>query len=246
MSERNKHGEHIHTLAKIEGVEVNFDRLKFKYVTDEEEHLWVSRLAQEIFKYQERNTETGDQITSMVMVTMGGLLPGVLLHDHLAYGNPDGYPQIEFGTLGVKFYRGPGQPLNVPEVVRPLSIDVSGQVVGIGEDLEDSGRTGKFLRKLLIENYGARKTVLIAPLVRQMEREAGEEVIAFGVMPKDTWVITPRERVETMMKRLAHWQSEGASYGDCVNNLKVIGYSNDLIDQYVDQAWNQAMRTREG
>ena len=45
-------------------------------------------------------------------------------------------PVIDFGTLGVKFYAGPGQPLDEPRINRPLSIDVADKVVGVVESVE--------------------------------------------------------------------------------------------------------------
>src|SRR5262245_57281291 len=120
-----------------EGVAVPQDALKFLYIPDHVEAFMVAELAKLVYEYQVQNSISGMQMTKAVMITMGGLLPGVLLHDHLAY-NPDSrIPSVEFGTLGVQYYAGPGQPLPSPSVIQELTLDVSSQVVGVVEDLVD-------------------------------------------------------------------------------------------------------------
>ena len=221
------------------GVDIPNDPLKFLYITDEAEHMMVSWLAKRVFTYQEENADTPREITKMIMVTMGALLPGVLLQDYISHcGTPD-MPLIEFGTFGVKYYYGPGRPLEHPRIVQPLSIDVSGHTVGVVEDLIDLGGTARFVRDTLCSpQYGAREVVIIAPY--RKSRAAiieGTETLIFGTIPHDTWVITPRERVETMVKRVPFWASQGASKEDCIANLRAIGYPNYLIDQWFDSAW---------
>jgi hypoxanthine-guanine phosphoribosyltransferase len=225
------------------GVAVPGDPLKFLFVTDEAEHQMVSWLAQKVFDYQVANRATGRQITKMVMITMGALLPGVLLQDYLTHCAPPGMPSVEFGTFGVRCYYGPGQPLEHPEVVQPLSINVTGHIVGIIEDLIDLGMTTRYVRRILMsdisEQYGARDVVIIAPYRKSAAQMDNVEVITFGTVPKDTWIITPRERVETMVKRVPFWVRNGASRADCIDYLRRIGYPDYLIDQWFDAAWSR-------
>ncbi|MCA9905627.1 MAG: hypothetical protein KC547_17350, partial [Anaerolineae bacterium] len=171
------------------GVEISGDPLRFLYVTDEAEHRMVSWLAKRVFEYQRHHAGTTRQITRMVMITMGALLPGVLLQDYLAYCAPQDLPQIEFGTFGVKCYLGPGQPLPEPLIVQPLSIDVRGQTIGLVEDLIDLGHTARFVREILTSPaYGAREIVIIAPYRKSAAQIDPMETITFGQVPKDTWI----------------------------------------------------------
>jgi len=221
-----------------EGVEVPHDRLKFLYVPDYAEHMMISWLAKRVFEHQQRHAGSEHQLTKMVMITMGALLPGVLLHDYITYGADKDMPVVEFGTFGVKYYYGPGQPLASPEIVQPLSIDVRGHTVGIVEDLIDLGGTARFVRNLLrSEQYGARETLLIAPYRKSATGALDMEILTFGRVPQDTWIITPRERVETMMKRVPFWAEQGASKDDCLDCLVRIGYSQYLLDEWFDAAW---------
>ena len=219
-----------------EGVVVPWDGLKFLYVPDQVEAMMIADIARQVYEYQLQHHDDNQQITQAVMITMGGLLPGVLLHDHLAYHPDRNIPQVEFGTLGVKYYAGPGQPLDKPIVVQDVTIDVRNQVVGVVEDLVDLGGTAKFVMEYLSQ-HGARDTILIAPYLKSRSLMQEMRVITFGFVPEDTWIITPRERVETLIKRVPYWRDQGATIDDCRSNLVAIGYANYLIDLYLASAF---------
>jgi hypoxanthine phosphoribosyltransferase len=221
-----------------QGVAVAQDRLKFLFVPDAVESMIVADIARNVYNYQVRHQGTGRQITKAVMITMGGLLPGVLLHDHLAWNPDKRIPTVEFGTLGVQCYAGPGQPLANPRIIQALTLDVQGEVVAVIEDLVDLGGTARFVSQHLLSK-GARGAVLIAPYLKNTALMSEMEVISFGIVPPDTWIITPRERVETLIKRVPYWRERGASLRDCDANLTAIGYPRYLIEQYLELAYNQ-------
>lgn len=215
------------------GMDVEFDTLKFLYIPDYIETFIMTQLARKVYRYQIDNLSTKAQMTDAVMITMGGLLPGVLLHDHLAWSLNKNIPPINFGTLGIKYYAGPGQPLDEPRIVHPLSIEVTDRVVGVVDDLVDLGGTAKFVSNYLMKDKGARKMVLIAPFLKNPNIASEMDVIYFGHVPKDTWIITPREKVETLIKRVPHWRDNGATMQVCDANLRRIGYPEYLIDIYL-------------
>ncbi len=215
------------------GVEVEFDTLKFLYVPDHVMTFIASQLARAIYRYQIDNIATKQQITHAVMITMGGMLPGVLLHDHLAWTLNKNIPPIAFGTMGVRYYAGPGQPLSEPQILHQLSIDVRDCVVGVIEDLVDLGGTARFVAQYLKEERGASRIVLIAPYLKTNLAKDEMDVISYGNVPKDTWIIMPREKVETLIKRVPHWRDQGASLKVCEENLIEIGYPRYLIDIYL-------------
>jgi hypoxanthine phosphoribosyltransferase len=215
------------------GVEADFDKLKFLYVPDHVMTYIASQLAHIVYRYQIDNISSRQQIGRAVMITMGGLLPGVLLHDHLAWTLNKNIPPISFGTMGVKFYAGPGQPLDQPRIVHELSIDVQDQVVGVIEDLVDLGGTARFVANYLKTERGARHIVLIAPYLKSTLAPDEMQVISFGRVPKDTWIITPREKVETLIKRVPFWRDNGASLRTCEDNLLRIGYPRYLLEIYL-------------
>jgi hypoxanthine phosphoribosyltransferase len=216
-----------------QGVAVEFDTLKFLYIPDQVETYIMTQIARKVYRFQVDNIATKQQITHAVMITMGGLLPGVLLHDHLAWTLNKNISPIDFGTFGVKFYAGPGQPLSEPSIIRPLSIDVTDKVVGVIEDLVDLGGTAKFVANYLLGEQKARQVVLIAPYLKTTQVTKEMSVIYYGNVPKDTWIITPREKVETLIKRVPYWRDQGAAINVCEENLRKIGYPNYLIDIYL-------------
>lgn len=215
------------------GVEVEYDTLKFLYIPDAVETFIITQLARQVYRYQIDNISTKAQVTDAVMVTMGGLLPGVLLHDHLAWALNKNIPPINFGTLGIKYYAGPGQPLDTPRIVHPLSIEVKDKVVGVIDDLIDLGGTAQFVANYLQQEKGARKIILIAAFIKSTNITDKMEVIYYGRVPKDTWIITPREKVETLVKRVPHWRNNGATIKTCEENLRKIGYPEYLVDIYL-------------
>ncbi len=215
------------------GVEVDFDPLKFLYIPDHVMTYIAAQLARAVYRYQIDHIATKQQITHAVMITMGGMLPGVLLHDHLAWTLNKNIPPIAFGTMGVKFYAGPGQPLDKPQILHELSIDVTGQIVGVIEDLVDLGGTARFVAHYLREERGAQKIVLIAPYLKSVISKDDMEVISYGNVPKDTWIIMPREKIETLVKRVPFWRDAGASLRVCEENLLKIGYPRYIVDIYL-------------
>lgn len=215
------------------GVDVEFDTLKFLFIPDHVSSFIASQLAHKVYRFQIDHIRNKEQITHAVMVTMGGLLPGVLLHDHLAWTLNKNIPPIEFGTLGVRYYAGPGQPLDEPRIIHPLSIEVEGRVIGVIEDLVDLGGTARFVSQYLVEERKALKSILIAPYLKSKDVTQEMEVIYYGHVPKDTWIITPRERVETLIKRVPYWRDNGATLEVCEANLRKIGYPPYLLDIYL-------------
>jgi hypoxanthine phosphoribosyltransferase len=221
------------------GVEVAFDTLKFMYIPDHVSTYIAAETARKVYRYQVTNISTKMQITHAVLITMGALLPGVLLHDHLAWTLNKNIPAIDFGTLGVKYYAGPGQPMDKPRINHPLSIEVKDKIVGVVDDLVDLGGTARFVASYLLDDQKAQKVVLIAPFLKSADIVDEMDVIYYGLAPKDTWIITPREKVETLIKRVPHWRDNGASMQECDGNPKKIGYPQYLIDVYLKPTYER-------
>jgi hypothetical protein len=63
----------------------------------------------------------------------------------------------------------------------------------------------------------------------------------FGETPQDTWIITPRERVETMVKRVPVWKERGASQQECYRRLvELIGFPVPLVDYYLPRSYEKS------
>jgi hypoxanthine phosphoribosyltransferase len=224
---------------KPEGVVIPDDELSFLLIPDEVEAIATFELSQQVHRYQNENLQAGHTITKALIVTMGGMLPGVLLYDHLVDGREVGVPKIEFGTIGVSLYKGPGVRYENPLVQHGISIPISGETVLIIDDLGDCGGTMQFLTGYIADS-GAEKVLNLAMYMKPVAMETCAADFWFGETPQDTWIITPRERVETMVKRVPMWKERGASQPECYRRLvEVIGYPTDLCDYYLPQIYSR-------
>ena len=81
------------------GVSVPDDELNFLLVPDAVESAACFELARQVHAWQHAHLEDDNRIDVALMVTMGGLLPSVLLYDHLVQMPEPGLPKLEFGTV---------------------------------------------------------------------------------------------------------------------------------------------------
>jgi hypoxanthine phosphoribosyltransferase len=222
---------------KPEGVTIPDDELSFLLVPDEVESLACMDLAQQVHSYQRDQLDSGATITKALIVTMGGMLPGVLLYDHLVDGREPGVPKIEFGTIGVSLYKGPGVRYDNPRVQHGISIPISDETVLIIDDLGDCGGTMEFLTQY-ISDSGASKVLNLAMYMKPIAMKKCAADFWFGETPQDTWIITPRERVETIIKRVPLWKERGASQDECYRRLvELIGFPSSLVNYYLPEVY---------
>ncbi|MXZ81461.1 MAG: hypothetical protein F4Z15_08925 [Gammaproteobacteria bacterium] len=220
-----------------EGVPVPDDELSFLLVPDAVESAACLDLAKQVHAWQSDHPSPPEQITRALMVTMGGLLPSVLLYDHLVEGRVTGAPKIEFGTLGVSLYRGPGDRYENPRVQHGISIAISGETVLILDDLGDGGGTLRFLNRYVLDS-GALKVLSLVMYMKPKAKSVCAADFMFGETPQDTWIITPRERIETLMKRVPVWKQRGASISECRRRLvEIIGYTESEVEYYLERAY---------
>ena len=222
---------------KPEGARVPDDDLQFLLVPDQVIAAACFDLAQQVHEYQQKCAGGRDQITRALMVTMGGLLPSVIFYDHLVEGRGADIPPIQFGTIGVSLYKGPGERYKNPLVQHGISIPISGQSVLVIDDLGDEGGTMQFLARYILDS-GAHKTLSLAVYMKPKAMEVSGADFYFGEMPQHTWVIMPRERVETLVKRVPLWKERGASMAECRRRLvECIGYDENMVDYYLPRAY---------
>jgi hypoxanthine phosphoribosyltransferase len=217
------------------GVSVPDDELTFLLVPDAVEAMAVFYLSQQVHRYQQEQSPHGAPITRAVMATMGGMLPGVLLYDHLAKGRLPGTPQIEFGTVGVSLYKGPNERYANPRVQQDVSIPVQDATVLVIDDLGDRGGTMQFLTRYITDK-GAKSVLTLALYMKPEATRTSPADFFFGEVQQDTWIITPRECVETMVKRVPVWRERGADQVECYRRLvDIIGYPPPLADYYLER-----------
>lgn len=223
---------------KPRGVAVPDDELRFLLVPDAVVAAICLELAHQVHAYQQHaHTAQTAPITKSLLVTMGGLLPGVLLYDHLVEGRAAGVATIEFGTIGVSLYKGPGERHTKPRVQQAISVPVIDETVLVIDDLGDEGGTMHFLTEYVLAR-GARKVLNLVMYMKPRALARRPADFYFGETPQHTWIIMPRERVETLMKRVPVWRQRGASLAECRRRLiDLIGYTTAEIDYYLPKAF---------
>jgi hypoxanthine phosphoribosyltransferase len=218
-----------------QGVAVPDDELTFLLVPDAVEAAAAFAVAQQVHSYQQAQALTGVAISRALMAAMGGLLPGILLYDHLAKGQLPGTPRIEFGTVGVSLYKGPDERHARARIQHGPSIPVQGETVLVIEDLGDRGDTLQFITGYLAEQ-GAKQVLTLALYMKPQAMRTCPVDFHFGTVPQDTWIITPREYVETMVKRVPVWRQRGADRDECYRRLvELIGYPAPLAHYYLQR-----------
>jgi hypoxanthine phosphoribosyltransferase len=216
-----------------EGVTVPDDELSFLLVPDAVESMAVLELAQQVHRFQQAQADGGAPITRALMATMGGMLPGILLYDHLAKGRLPDAPRIDFGTIGVSLYKGPNERHDSPQVQQDISVPVQDEVVLVIDDLGDRGGTMQFLKQYIADK-GARRVLTLAIYMKPQAMRTCPADFHFGEVAQDTWIITPRECVETLVKRVPVWRERGASREECRRRLvDLIGYPAAMADYYL-------------
>lgn len=220
-----------------EGVAIPDDELSFLLIPDAVEALAVFALSQQVHQYQRVQSPDGTPITRALMATMGGMLPGILLHDHLVKGRFQETTPIEFGTIGVSLYKGPNERHENPQVQQDISLPIRGETVLIVDDLGDRGGTMEFLVQYVAEK-GAKNILTLALYMKPMAISVCPVDFFFGELQQDTWIITPREYVETMVKRVPVWKNRGATAAECRRRLvDIIGYPQPLTDYYLEHVY---------
>jgi hypoxanthine phosphoribosyltransferase len=220
-----------------EGASVPDDELCFLLVPDTVEALTVFEVAQQVHRYQQAASDSDACITRALMATMGGLLPGILLHDHLVAGRPAGTPAIEFGIIGASLYKGPDERHDEPSVTQDMTLDVEDEVVLLIDDLCDRGDTMQHLAHH-VAGRGAMEVLTLALYMKPEAISRGPADFYFGTVSQETWIITPRECAETLARRVPVWKQRGASMQECRSRLiDLIGYPVPLVDYYLQPVY---------
>jgi hypothetical protein len=95
----------------------------------------------------------------------------------------------------------------------------------------------EFLVQYVAEK-GAKKILTLALYMKPMAISVCPVDFSFGELQQDTWIITPREYVETMVKRVPVWKNRGATAAECRRRLvDIIGYPQPLTDYYLEHVY---------
>lgn len=216
-----------------EGVHFPGEDLRYLYVTDEAHNVIAAHVSHDMARRQRELKKIGRAPTIAVMAMMGALYPASRLADHF-FAHPE-LSSLIFTTVGGEFYGGPGRPLENPRIVQKISIPVGGANVWLVEDLGDSGRSLNFIYDyLMTEGVRSVSAAMFYSTEEARDRFKGETFIYYSQTPEDTWIITPRERVETIVKLVPEWLKAGLSFDQIYRRFILIGYPQMLLDMYLE------------
>jgi hypoxanthine phosphoribosyltransferase len=129
--------------------------------------------------------------------------------------------------MQVAFYRGINETHTAPEVIQPLSVDITGQRILIFEDIVDSGATLEFTLDYLLKKGAAE--VHTAALCRKSRASVHPE---YSVQLLDRWVVFPYETRETLTELAGKWRSERLPEGEITERLRTVGFSDQDIRHF--------------
>ena len=152
----------------------------------------------------------------IVAVSRGGLPPARIISDILGI--------TDVATVSIRYYKGPGERKERPEVVCPLNADVRGKKVLIVDDVADTGHSLQ-VAKEHVEEKGAFE-VRIATLHYKPWSVLKPDYYAEET---DAWIIYAWEKWETVRDLMAKMVEEGADEEEAIRKLVNIGFGEEFV-----------------
>jgi hypoxanthine phosphoribosyltransferase len=133
----------------------------------------------------------------------------------------------EVASIGVKFYKGINQRLNMPEIYQDLPISVRGEKVLLFDDVADTGESLEFTKKYLLEHGVAEvttATLFYKPHSQFKPDFYGSQITA--------WIIFPYDAVEMIKVLGGIWLKQGIDEAEIKNRFLQLGFTGHRIDSY--------------
>lgn len=133
----------------------------------------------------------------------------------------------EVASIGVKFYKGINQRLNMPEIYQDLPVSVRGEKVLLFDDVADTGESLEFTKNYLLEHGVAEVTTLTLfykPHSNFLPDFYGAETSA--------WIIFPYDAVEMIKVLGGIWKSQGCQPHEIRDRFVQLGFNDQIINYY--------------
>lgn len=133
----------------------------------------------------------------------------------------------EVASIGVKFYQGINQRLNMPEIYQDLPVSVTGERVLLFDDVADTGESLEFTKNYLLEHGVAEvttATLYYKPHSQVVPDYYGAETSA--------WIIFPYDAVEMITVLGNKWLQQGCDQAECQRRFANLGFSDEVIEYY--------------
>jgi len=158
----------------------------------------------------------------IVAVSRGGWIPGRVLSDLLE--NPN------IATIKVEYYKDIYKTRSKPEITQPLTVDISGKLILLVDDIADSGHSLKLVKEHLFEKGAA--DVKICTLYH---KPWSVVVPDFNARTTDAWVCFPHEIFETMRKVYSKLKKQGNTEKEIEQKLLRMGIKLRLVRKFLSQ-----------
>jgi len=158
----------------------------------------------------------------IVAVSRGGWIPGRVLSDLLE--NPN------IATIKVEYYKDIYKTRSKPEITQPLTVDISGKLILLVDDIADSGHSLKLVKEHLFERGAA--DVKICALYRKPWSIVAPD---FNARTTDAWVCFPHEIFETMRKVYSKSKKQGKTKKEIEQKLLHMGIKPLLIRKFLSE-----------
>jgi hypothetical protein len=173
-------------------------------------------------KVADQVRQSGYKPDVIVAVSRGGWIPGRVLSDILE--NPN------IATIRVEYYKDIYKTRSKPEITQPLTVDISGKIILLVDDIADSGHSLKLVKEHLVERGAA--DVKICALYH---KPWSVVVPDFKARTTDAWVCFPHEIFETMRKIYSKLKKEEKSEKEIEQKLLQMGIKPLLVRKFLSQ-----------
>ncbi len=158
----------------------------------------------------------------LVAISRGGWVPGRVLSDLLE--NPN------IATIKVEHYIGIYKTRARPKITQPLPIEVDGKQILLVDDIADSGKSLKLVKKHLFDQ-GAADVKICALYCKPWSIVTPD----FLARTTDAWICFPHEIYETMKKIILKLKGRGKSREEIEAELVRIGMRPPIVKKFTPQ-----------
>jgi len=158
----------------------------------------------------------------LVAISRGGWIPGRVLSDLLE--NPN------LATIKVEHYIGIYKTRARPKITQPLPIEVKGKRILLVDDIADSGKSLKLVKKHLFDQ-GAVDVKICALYFKPWSVVTPD----FYARRTDAWICFPHEIYETMKKIILKLKGQGRSQEEIEAELVRTGIKPQVIKKFAPQ-----------
>jgi hypoxanthine phosphoribosyltransferase len=180
------------------------------------------RIYEMLLNLAEKIQNNGFKPDLIVGVCRGGWPPARVMSDLL--NNP------QMANVKAEFYLGVGETKGEPVITQPVSVSVRDKKVLVVDDVADTGKSLRLVKKHLQES-GAADIKIVTLYYKPWS------VIIPDYYEKKTshWIIFPWERKETVRNVLRKFQKKGKTVEEVKEKLVKCGFERELVERFLKE-----------